>query len=248
MYKTNTKETNKKITDLNTYKNIKIINEDNDYGLYNMWNNCIKMSETYLVSSMSPDDIRGPEWAYQQIINFEPDVILVTPKYIPIEKMVSYNDLINDETLPIWFEQFCDIQNECVIYYDNTKYFNSKNMFTIYDNTIFSHNIVNCSPIWRKNKIHENNNYFNEPKYGCYADFVVWLKAGSKDYLFKQTDYKVGFYKNDKQLHKRQHDDKVCFISLVLNYANNNFINKQLKMLFELAQNDDNNSYNKFIK
>ena len=26
---------------------------------------------------------------------------------------------------------------------------------------------------------------FNEEKYGCYADFAVWLEAGSKNYVFK---------------------------------------------------------------
>ena len=70
-----------------------------------------------------------------------------------------------------------------------------------------TNNICNCSPIWRKNIIHRDNNYFDEEKYGCYADLAVWLKGGLQKYIYKQTDYVVGFYIHEGQLHRRQNND-----------------------------------------
>jgi hypothetical protein len=226
MLNTNNNETNSKIENLKNYENIKVIDETNDYGLYNMWNNCINMSETYFVSNMNPDDIRGSEWAYRQIINFEPNIILVTPKYIPTKIIIPHTKLISNKKLPVWFEQKCDIKNNLSLKYGDNKYFKSIDMFQFNNDykKIQSANIPNSCPIWRKNKVHENNNYFNEEKYGCYADYAVWLESGEK-YLFKQTDYKVGFYMSNNQLHKRQKNDEEIFKTLILTYANDNFKN-----------------------
>lgn len=224
MYETNNEETNKKIQMLTSYSNINIINEQTDYGLYNMWNTCILMSETFLVSNMNPDDIRGQEWAYEQVINFEPNVILVTPKYIPTPKIVTHKELINDNSLPIWFENKCDIKLNKSVFTKINKYFQSKDMFQYNGNfKLQSYNIPNCSPIWRKNSVHKNNNYFNEEK-GVYADYAVWLEAGSKNELFKQTDYKVGFYISNDQLHKIQKNDVCIFYDLIRKYANENYV------------------------
>jgi len=233
VFNTNTVETNMKINNLIKFNNIKIINEDNDYGLYNMWNTCIKMSETYFVSNMNPDDIRGPEWAYQQIIHFEPNINLVTPKYIPVKQIINHNKLINNNE--IWFEKKCDIINKKAHYYGNNNYFDSKDMFQYVNNKIITYCIPNCSPIWRK-KIHNNNNYFNENKYGCYTDYVMWLEQCSNNNKFKQTNYKVGFYISDNQLHRKQINNYDIFISLILKYANNNYINNMLENIFDLSQ------------
>jgi hypothetical protein len=221
LFETNNNDTNEKINHLLKYQNITIINETNDYGLYNMWNFCIQQSNTYFVSNMNPDDIRGSDWAYEQIINFEPSVDLVTPKYIPINKIITHNDLMSIVNPEIWFEQKCDIITNNAIFYGNNNYFSSVDMFQYVNNKIQSKCIPNCSPIWRK-KIHEDDNYFDESKYGCYADFAVWLKAGVKKYIYKQTDYRVGFYISNNQLHKRQINDKNVFKSLVLKYGNDN--------------------------
>jgi hypothetical protein len=221
---TNNADTNNKINELNKYKNIKIIDEDYDYGLYNMWNKCIKMSETYLVSNMNPDDVRGPNWAYWQIINFEPNVALVTSKYTPTYKLVNHITLELANPLIIWFKNTYNIddKNNIVIRNVNT-YFTSKDMFQYNSNYTFqSNNICNCSPLWRKNIIHNDNyfddNYFDEKKYGCYADFAVWLKAGSKEYVYKQTDYLVGFYIHKNQLHRRQTNDLNVLKELIIKY------------------------------
>jgi len=214
LFETNNNNTNEKINHLLKYQNITIINETNDYGLYNMWNFCIQQSNTYFVSNMNPDDIRGSDWAYEQIINFEPSVDLVTPKYIPINNIITHNDLMSIVNPEIWF--------------DNYYYFSSVDMFQYVNNKIQSKCIPNCSPIWRK-KIHEDDNYFDESKYGCYADFAVWLKAGVKKYIYKQTDYRVGFYISNNQLHKRQINDKNVFKSLVLKYGNDN-VKKIIKL------------------
>jgi hypothetical protein len=226
MCETNNVITNKKIENLRVYKNITIINETKDYGLYNMWNKCITMSETYFLSNMNPDDIRGSDWAFKQLINFEPNVILVAPKYIPTEKIIYHNELIK-EGGSIWFEEKCDILNNKPLFYGNNEYFNSNDMFQYNGNNMFqSYNVANCSPIWKKKQIHENENYFNEDKYGVYADYAVWLEAGSKNFVFKQTDYIVGFYINNNQLHRRQKCDINVFNSLLLKYANDNFKNE----------------------
>lgn len=247
MHETNNEETNKKIETLKKYSNINVINEITDYGLYNMWNTCIQMSETFLVSNMNPDDIRGPNWAYEQIIHFEPNVILVTPKYIPTPKIVTHEELINDIELPVWFQDKCDIQNDEPIFTKIDSYFQSKDMFQYNDNFTFqTYNIPNCSPIWRKNSIHKNNNYFNE-KNGVYADYAVWLEAGSKNELFKQTDYKVGFYISDNQLHKNQKNDIYIFYDLINKYANENYLKTLQNFLMTSPSYYQNNLNNKQI-
>ena len=217
---TNNNDTNNKINKLTKYKNIKIIYENYDYGLYNMFNKCIKISDTYLVSNLNPDDIRGPNWAYWQIINFEPNVALVTPKYTPTKKTVNHRILVMAKPLIIWFNNKYNIDNNNNIVIGNVNtYFTSKDMFQYNTNFTFqSNNICNCSPLWRKNMIHDEDNYFDEEKYGCYADLAVWLKAGSKEYIYKQTNYLVGFYINEKQLHRRQTNNLNVLKELIVEY------------------------------
>jgi hypothetical protein len=220
---TNNANTNNKINELKKYNNITIIDETYDYGLYNMWNKCIEMSDTYLVSNMNPDDVRGPNWAYHQIINFEPNVALVAPKYTPIKKLVNHRFLSIANPLTIWVNKkyIIDDNNNVSVKPINT-YFTSKDMFQYNaDYTFQSNNICNCSPIWRKNIIHNDDNYFDEYKYGCYADFVVWLNAGSKEYVYKQTNYLVGFYIDENQLHKRLTNDLNVLKELILKYQPN---------------------------
>jgi hypothetical protein len=145
-------------------------------------------------------------------------------EYIPTPKIVMHKELINNVDLPIWFENKCDIKNDKPIFTKIDRYFQSKDMFQYNGYFTFqTYNIPNCSPIWRKNSIHKNNNYFNE-KNGVYADYAVWLEAGSKNELFKQTDYKVGFYINDNQLHKNQKNDICIFYDLISKYANENYV------------------------
>lgn len=220
---TNSATTNAKVHQLaQEHDNVRVVDEYEDYGLYNMWNTCIEQSDTFLVSNMNPDDIRGPEWAYEQVTQFEPEVCLVTPKYKPIAKLVAHRSLARDASIPIWLDKRYRIAEDGKIVVSKISgYFCPVDMFQYnIDGTVQSNNIPNCSPIWRRAIVHRDGNYFDESRYGVYADFAVWLKAGvTGEFVFKQTDYKVGFFVHPLQLHKRQQKDDQVFQQLLQMYG-----------------------------
>jgi hypothetical protein len=47
------------------------------------------------------------------------------------------------------------------------------------------HNIPHCMPVWRK-AVHDKFGYFDEPRFGTFADWAFWLKVtkgGEKGFL-----------------------------------------------------------------
>lgn len=153
----NNNHTNIKINNLNNFQNIEIINESYDYGLYNMWNYCINKANTLFVANINPDDIRGHNWSYELLTNFQPGISLVSPLYVPIYNITTHENLPSHE---YWFNNQCEIINGNGQYTNVINIYSNDHMFQCINKKIISYNIPNCSPIWIKDDIHYDNNYF----------------------------------------------------------------------------------------
>lgn len=202
----NSDRTNFKINNFKSkYHNIKIINiyKKNDPGLYDCWNNMIKIIDTELICNINPDDILHPK--FLNLVNiFNDKIDLVC---CPLKIMNNQNEIIN-----IWHnkKQYFYTIKTCDTYQDklnNYQYFIEKksnckfrmklidtNYFDIFDMFWFSSkfrsdigkntgyrplNLPGCAPIWRKS-LFDKYGGFNESEYYDSADYELWCRYLSK--------------------------------------------------------------------
>jgi hypothetical protein len=71
------------------------------------------------------------------------------------------------------------------------------------DNNYISYCMPHCTPIWKR-ELHQTYGYFNEEKYGVYADFEFWLRLLKKDRKFIQMSKPMVLYLEDEKSHNRR--------------------------------------------
>ena len=135
---------------VNNNNNVKIINlnKNNDPGLYECWNNMIKLSDTELICNINPDDILDNDFlSLLNFFNHNIDLICC-----PV-KIINENNL----KISIWHKYKYTFENNKIIK-NKTQYFNLIDMFKLVNfrniNLKESYkplNLPGCSPIWRKN-------------------------------------------------------------------------------------------------
>jgi GT2 family glycosyltransferase len=80
-----------------------------------------------------------------------------------------------------------------------------EDMFTDWkcDDNYMSFNMPHCSPIWKR-ELHHKYGYFNEDKYGVYADFEFWMRLLKNGKRFIQMDKPMVLYLEDDNSHNRR--------------------------------------------
>lgn len=146
-----------------------------DPGLYPSWNIGIRLAETEYVSNANVDDLRHPDQVRVLVedLRLHPEVAVAASSNIPFE---SYTDNFFALTEAPWFVDqagifgFTDLG---ILLEEDQGY------------TIKPNNLPHCMPVWRK-QLHEVYGYFDEPRFGTFADWAFWLKvtkAGESGYL-----------------------------------------------------------------
>lgn len=168
-----------------------------DPGLYECWNIGIRISQTEYVSNANVDDLRHPSHVEELVatLRSNPVVAVATTTVVPF---YDYVDTINtiDKSSP-W-------------YVDQVGFFCFEDLAKLEQKVdgswnLSPHNLPHCMPIWKKS-LHDKYGYFNESKYGTYADWAFWLrstKAGEIGYLIK---YPYSFYYINPGSHNRRGD------------------------------------------
>lgn len=232
----NSDETNFKINNFKSkYHNIKIIYiyKKKDPGLYECWNNMIKVIDTELICNINPDDILDP--TFLNLINiFNDKIDLVC---CPLKIMNNQNKIID-----IWHnkKQYFYTIKKCDTYEDKLNNYlhfikNSDckfgikiintNYFDIFDMFCFSSkfkskigkndgyrtlNLPGCAPIWRKS-LFDKYGGFNECEYYDSADYELWcrfLSKGVKMFCFNKP--LVTFrYRNDSVSNNKKDNNVV---------------------------------------
>jgi hypothetical protein len=193
------------------YNNIKLINVIKDPGLYEIWNTAIKQAKYKYILSSNIDDIILDDYlniTYNYLEN-NPSINLVCSSVyvsnkkntISKNKIWFYTKSVVDNNIKLLCNRKYDfyskhkikclnkIQNKKKYILSNNKieayynYFDKYDLITLKNNKLYSHNTPHCCPVWRKS-LHSKFGYFNEKKYGPYADYEFWLRCMDDSTLY----------------------------------------------------------------
>mgnify|MGYP006290778937 CR=1 FL=1 len=166
---------------------------DNDPGLYNCWNYSIHISPTEFVGNANPDDIRYSNHDRECIDTLETSdaSIVATPLYFSYE----YSTYIETAQKP-----------SEIAFLDAPAFPVFRDLFRIEQGVLRPNNIFHCMPVWRKT-LHDVAGYFNEYRYGTYADWALWLSALSKNIRAAFHQQALGIYLVEPNSHNRIYPD-----------------------------------------
>jgi hypothetical protein len=170
---------------------------ETDPGLYDCWNIGIRITQSHYVSNANVDDLRHPNHVSLLIGDLQkfPNASIAATAVIPFFKYIEDLNLI-DKSSPWYADQAGIFEFEDLAKLDHGEDGSWK---------LTPHNIPHCMPVWRKS-LHDAYGYFDETKYGTYADWAYWLKvtkSGEVGYLNKNP---FAFYYVNQGSHNRRSD------------------------------------------
>lgn len=216
------------------FKNIQIFEIQYDIGLYNSWNEMIKLTKTEYIGNFNPDDLRKNTFCKTMIkwIKLNPTADLITGTYIPVYKIYSSFDEGCKENKEVWFNGQSYINNNGdIIHYkfkNINREFKIENMFQLIYNggkkqfNVKTFCIPNSAPIWKR-RLHDKFGYFREDLYGCYTDFLFWLvclKGGAK--MIQYNEPLSLFYISNHQAHRKleNKNSKTILDKIITDFGN----------------------------
>lgn len=166
-----------------------------DPGLYNCWNLGIRVARRRYVSNANVDDLRDPAHVTTLLICLEmhPEVHVAATALNPFYKFPVDGVLPDDR--PGWY---ADLSGHFGL-------FDLAHLSTKEDGLygLDPHNIPHCMPVWRRS-IHDRYGWFNEARYGTFADWAFWMKSmrnGESGYLIPDA---LSFYFVNPNSHNRR--------------------------------------------
>ena len=89
------------------------------------------------------------------------------------------------------------------------KYYSLEDMFIDWsaNGNIKSFNIPHCTPIWKRS-LHKKYGYFNEEKYGPFADFEFWMRLLKNNRKYIQMSKPMVLYLEDDNSHNRRNSKR----------------------------------------
>ena len=207
----------------NSYPNITYIEILEDPGLYEIWNMGIRRADTEYITNANLDDIRKKDHLMKHLYYLEKyNVDLVscsyyTTKQLPDTWIDKYNAKITDLSCNMY-----DINTtENIVYYNHTNI-----LYQTSTTSYIKNNLPHCAPIWNK-RLHNNNQYFDEYKYGFTADTSLWYNSSKINNL--------------QYLHIKE-PMVLCYINETTHSENASIISKLL-----LSEIENSNQYKYFI-
>lgn len=166
-----------------------------DPGLYECWNAGIRIAPTDYLSNANVDDLRHPYQvqALLETLRSRKDVAVVASAIVGFEK---YGSVLSDIDCshPWYADQGGDFGMT-----DLAKLTRDESGKL----ALSPHNLPHCMPVWRRS-IHENYGYFDEKRFGTFADWAFWLKVtkgGEKGYLDNRP---LSYYYINLESHNRR--------------------------------------------
>lgn len=177
-------------------RNVILVWNRKDPGLYNCWNLGIRMARRTYVSNANVDDLREPDHVVALIRDLE-----IRPEcVVAASAMRPFYEFPEDGTLPdideCWYSEdagYFDIDTLARFRHDPPPY-------------LESHNLPHCMPVWRR-EVHDRYGWFDEERYGPYADWAFWMRIvrdGRKGWLNPEP---LGYYFINLDSHNRRGAD-----------------------------------------
>lgn len=164
-----------------------------DPGLYDVWNFAARISSSKYLTNANIDDKRAPFHIASLTEALDQNV----------DCDVASSGLRVTDTKNLSWE---DSSDEMVWYTPKspTKYGVDKlAKYNEQKNVMQAHNIPHCMPVWRT-KLHRENGYFNEPRFGPSSDWEFWLRCGKNSSQFYLLDQSYGLYYRAPQSYWRR--------------------------------------------
>ncbi len=178
---------------LANHPNVMVFWNRHDPGLYACWNLGIRMARRSYISNANVDDLRDPAHVITLLRDLEqhPDVLVAATALNP------FYDYPADGSLP---------EDRAGWYSDRAGRFGLFDLAHLSQDEppkLTPHNMPHCMPVWRKS-LHERHGWFDETRYGTYADWAFWMKAlrdGGYGWINPQP---LGFYFVNPTSHNRR--------------------------------------------
>ncbi|MEP4888652.1 MAG: hypothetical protein ABJV04_01375 [Aliiglaciecola sp.] len=154
-----------------------------DPGLYDVWNLGVRLSSSSFCSNANIDDKRSSEHVVELVDvltkNQEVDAASTSLRVTDVKNQ-PWNDSNHNE---VWYKP------KVPEVYDIEKLakFNHKSQ------KIVSQNIPHCMPVWRT-KVHRENGYFKESRFGPSSDWEFWLRCGVNGSKYYLLNKELGLY------------------------------------------------------
>ncbi|MEG4311022.1 MULTISPECIES: hypothetical protein [unclassified Microcoleus] len=179
-------------------RNVILLWNKEDPGLYECWNIGVRLARTEFVSNANVDDLRHPKHVMELVADLQdnPHLCVAASAVVPFETYVT-----NIEGIDSSRSWYADEAGEFG--------FTSLAHLEIMENGIYKlkpHNLPHCMPIWRR-QLHDIYGFFDEKRYGTYADLAFWLKvtkAGERGYLNAAP---LSYYYINLTSHNRRSDN-----------------------------------------
>lgn len=225
----NSKETSKRLLELARHQpSIIHVTFVHDIGLYNTWNSVIKSIKSPLIGNLNPDDYRPARYHVRAVEILESGIADIAYAWtVPCRATQGLeSDLLNNEQT-VWFKalpvglgklgeaeslssQFSESRDVIV---------SQEHLFQIQSNGIVApYTVPNASPLWRR-QIHDAIGYFQEYRYGSYADLEFWCRCLAHLYQMHPAAESALFFIGEGQAHRRQARQYRTLTNLVLTYG-----------------------------
>jgi hypothetical protein len=177
------------------HSNVILCSFAKDPGLYECWNIGIKVSQTDFISNANVDDLRSEEHL-QRLVNclrHDSRAVVAASTIVPFYTYGAPPSQEAEKTP--WYSDFGG-------------YFGFEQLATLdalpdSSFALIPRNIPHCMPVWRRS-LHELYGYFDEPKFGTFADWAFWLKVLRYGKLGFLDAGAVGFYFVNNSSHNRR--------------------------------------------
>ncbi|MEP2651769.1 MAG: hypothetical protein ABJH06_07215 [Paraglaciecola sp.] len=154
-----------------------------DPGLYDVWNLGVRLSSSPFCSNANIDDKRSPKHVVELVDvltkNQEVDAASASLRVTDVKNQ-PWNDSNHNE---VWYKP----KAPEVYGIEKLAKFNHKSQ------KIVSQNTPHCMPVWRT-KLHRENGYFTENRFGPSSDWEFWLRCGASDSKFYLLNEEFGLY------------------------------------------------------
>ena len=178
-----------------SWDNVVIVRSCSDPGLYSCWNLGISLATTDYVSNANVDDLRatGHVSKLTGILDRKRHIGIVCSAIVPFHDCTA--DVATLALSPSWFSD----QGGEFGYFDLGEVVEEEGGSA----RLKPRNLPHCMPIWRK-RLHTDHGFFDEPRYGTFADWAFWLEAaknGNCGYLHPEA---LSFYYVNPDSHNRR--------------------------------------------
>lgn len=201
----------------NKFKKVNVFALSKDPGIYNCWNFAIKQAQGEYISNANLDDRRHRSHVAELTKLLDETAAKVAGSGIAVTEDANQlyptdytvTDLIDHFSGEVWYSGAGDTP---------FTYKNLDDFFVIEDGELKQcMNYAHCMPMWRK-EIHERFDYFDEERFGTYADFALWLKLLAAGEKYVHLNKNLGLYLIDPNSHNRRNNNSEQWLSMVKPY------------------------------